>query len=128
MDLLEEYRRANFFFESGDPLGAARLLEPIVEAEPHNTAVRLLLARAYFNSAQLNGAEAQLRALVERDPSDHYAHHVLGRTLERAGRFREALPHLRLAAAMHTQQDYAEALRRVETWLGKNDGGLGSQA
>ena len=128
MDLLEEYRRANFFFESGDPLGAARLLEPIVEAEPHNAAVRLLLARAYFNSAQLNGAEAQLRELVERDPSDHYAHHVLGRTLERAGRFREALPHLRLAAAMHTQQDYAEALRRVETWLGKNDGGLGSQA
>ena len=53
MDLLEEYRRATFFFESGDPLGAARLLEPIVEAEPHNTAVRQLLARAYFNSAQL---------------------------------------------------------------------------
>ncbi|MBO3740071.1 tetratricopeptide repeat protein [Actinoplanes flavus] len=120
MDLLEDYRRATFFFESGDPLGAARLLEPIVEAEPHNTAVRLLLARAYFNSAQLNGAEAQLRVLIEHDPSDHYAHHVLGRTLERSGRFREALPHLRLASAMKTQTDYQEALRRVETWLGKN--------
>ncbi|GIF41100.1 tetratricopeptide repeat protein [Actinoplanes xinjiangensis] len=120
MDLLEDYRRATFFFETGDPLGAARLLEPIVEAEPHNTAVRQLLARAYFNSAQLNGAEAQLRVLVEHDPSDHYAHHVLGRTLERAGRFREALPHLRLAAAMKTQTDYQEALRRVETWLGKS--------
>ncbi len=133
MNLLEEYRRATFFFESGDPLGAARLLEPIVEAEPQNAAVRQLLARAYFNSAQLNGAEAQLRALIEHDPSDHYAHHVLGRTLERAGRFREALPHLRLAAAMHQQGDYTEALRRVETWLGKNDGGtadggIGSQA
>ncbi|BBH65905.1 hypothetical protein ACTI_25900 [Actinoplanes sp. OR16] len=121
MDLLQEYRRATFFFESGDPLGAAKLLEPIVEAEPHNTAVRQLLARAYFNSAQLNGAETQLRVLIEHDPSDHYAHHVLGRTLERAGRFREALPHLRLAAAMKTQPDYQEALRRVETWLGKND-------
>jgi predicted Zn-dependent protease len=121
VDLLEEYRRANFFFESGDPLGASRLLEPIVEAEPHNAAVRQLLARAYFNSAQLNGAETQLRALIEHDPSDHYAHHVLGRTLERAGRFREALPHLRLAAAMKQQPDYQEALRRVETWLGKND-------
>ncbi|BAL85734.1 hypothetical protein AMIS_5140 [Actinoplanes missouriensis 431] len=121
MDLLEEYRRATFFFESGDPLGASKLLEPIVEAEPHNTAVRQLLARAYFNSAQLNGAETQLRALIDHDPSDHYAHHVLGRTLERAGRFREALPHLRLAAAMKTQPDYQDALRRVETWLGKND-------
>ena len=114
MDLLEEYRRANFFFESGDPLGASRLLEPIVEAEPQNAAVRQLLARAYFNSAQLNGAETQLRALIEHDPSDHYAHHVLGRTLERAGRFREALPHLRLAAAMSGDPEHELAVLRVE--------------
>ena len=122
MDLLEEYRRATFFFESGDPLGAARLLEPIVEAEPHNTSVRQLLARAYFQSAQLGRAEEQLRVLVDRDPADHYAHHVLGRTLERLGRFREALPHLRLAAAMKRQTDYTEAVRRVEAWLGKSAG------
>lgn len=121
VDLLEEYRRATMFFESGDPLGAARLLEPIVEAEPQNAAVRQLLARAYFNSAQLAGAEAQLRALIDHDPSDHYAHHVLGRTLERAGRFREALPHLRLAAAMKQQTEYTEAVTRVEAWLGKSD-------
>jgi Flp pilus assembly protein TadD len=121
VDLLEEYRRATMFFESGDPLGAARLLEPIVEAEPHNAAVRQLLARAYFNSAQLAGAEAQLRALIEHDPSDHYAHHVLGRTLERAGRFREALPHLRLATAMKEDQHYRDALRRVEAWLGRSE-------
>jgi Flp pilus assembly protein TadD len=122
VDLLGDYRRATMFFESGDALGAARLLEPIVEAEPHNAAVRQLLARAYFNSAQLAGAEAQLRALIENDPSDHYAHHVLGRTLERGGRFREALPHLRLAAAMKEHSDYAEAVRRVEAWLGKSGG------
>ncbi len=122
MNLLEEYRRATFIFESGDPLGAARMLEPIVEAEPHNAAVRQLLARAYFNSAQLTRAEAELRTLVEQDPSDHYAHHVLGRTLERAGRFREALPHLRLAAAMKQHGDYQDAVRRVEAWLGKSDG------
>ncbi|HET9516851.1 MAG TPA: tetratricopeptide repeat protein [Actinoplanes sp.] len=122
MDLLEEYRRANLFFESGDPLGAARLLEPIIEAEPQNTAVRQLLARAYFASAQLTRAEEQLRVLVDRDPADHYAHHVLGRTLERSGRFAEALPHLRLAAAMKHDDDYLGALRRVETWLGKGPG------
>ncbi|GGK96141.1 tetratricopeptide repeat protein [Mangrovihabitans endophyticus] len=121
MDLLEEYRKANVIFESGDPRRAAQVLEPIVAAEPHNSAVRQLLARAYFNSAQLAGAEAQLRALIEHDPSDHYAHHVLGRTLERGGRFREALPHLRLAAAMKHHQDYREAVQRVETWLGKSD-------
>ena len=43
--------------------GAARLLEPIVEAEPGNSSVRQLLARAYFQSAQLNRAEEQLREL-----------------------------------------------------------------
>jgi Flp pilus assembly protein TadD len=118
------------FFESGDPLGAARLLEPIVEAEPRNAAVRQLLARAYFQSAQLARAEDQLRALVERDPTDHYAHHVLGRTLERSGRFAEALPHLRLAAAMKRHEDYQAALERVQTWLGKrtHSENLGSEA
>lgn len=34
MDLLADYRRATMFFETGDPNGAARLLEPIVDAEP----------------------------------------------------------------------------------------------
>ncbi|MFC7550341.1 tetratricopeptide repeat protein [Plantactinospora sp. GCM10030261] len=120
MDLLEEYRRATLFFESGDPTGAARLLEPIVEAEPDNAAVRQLLARSYFQSAQLGRAEAQLRELVDRNPSDHYAHHVLGRTLERAGRAREALRHLRIAFAMYSDNDdYRVALRRVEGTVGR---------
>ncbi|MGN9776159.1 tetratricopeptide repeat protein [Micromonospora sp. H33] len=120
MDLLAEYRRATLFFEAGDPTGAARLLEPIVEAEPGNAAVRQLLARAYFQSAQLNRAEEQLRELVDRDPSDHYAHHVLGRTLERLNRPADALRHLRIAAAMHHgNDDYQAALRRVETRVGR---------
>ncbi|TDC47034.1 tetratricopeptide repeat protein [Micromonospora sp. KC207] len=116
MDLLAEYRRATMFFEMGDASGAVRLLEPIVEAEPGNSAVRQLLARAYFQTAQLNRAEEQLRELVDRDPSDHYAHHVLGRTLERMNRPADALRHLRIAAAMYsTNADYTTALRRVET-------------
>jgi Flp pilus assembly protein TadD len=114
VELLEEYRRAMLFFESGDPAGAARILEPIVGVEPANASVRLLLARAYFNSAQLNRAEMQLRTLVDQNPSDHYAHHVLGRTLERLGRLSEALPHLRLAAAMRPGGDYTDAMKRVE--------------
>ncbi|WP_433344811.1 tetratricopeptide repeat protein [Micromonospora sp. CA-111912] len=116
MDLLAEYRRATMFFEMGDASGAVRLLEPIVEAEPGNSSVRQLLARAYFQTAQLHRAEEQLRELVDRDPSDHYAHHVLGRTLERMNRPTDALRHLRIAAAMHsTNTDYATALRRVES-------------
>ncbi|GLY23612.1 tetratricopeptide repeat protein [Micromonospora echinospora] len=119
MDFLAEYRRATMFFEAGDPTGAARLLEPIVAAEPGNASVRQLLARAYFQSAQLGRAEEQLRVLVDQDPSDHYAHHVLGRTLERLNRPVDALRHLRIAAAMHSaNDDYRKALQRVETRVG----------
>ncbi|BCL14134.1 tetratricopeptide repeat protein [Micromonospora sagamiensis] len=119
MDLLAEYRRATMFFEAGDPTGAARLLEPIVAAEPGNASVRQLLARAYFQSAQLGRAEEQLRVLVDQDPSDHYAHHVLGRTLERLNRPADALRHLRIAAAMYSaNDDYRRALDRVESRVG----------
>jgi Flp pilus assembly protein TadD len=120
MDLLAEYRRATMFFEAGDPIGAARLLEPIVEAEPDNSGVRQLLARAYFQSAQLSRAEAELRVLIERAPDDHYAHHVLGRTLERQGRNAEALSHLRIAQAMRSDiPDYSSAVSRVSAKVGK---------
>ena len=115
MDLLAEYQRAVLYFEMGDASGAARLLEPIVEAEPGNSSVRQLLARAYFQSAQLGRAEEQLRVMIERNPSDHYAHHVLGRTLERQNRPGDALRYLRIAAAMYPgNTDYRTALERVE--------------
>jgi predicted Zn-dependent protease len=112
-DLLAEYRRAVIFFDAGDSITAAKILEPIVEAEPTNFDVRLLLARAYYHSAQLRRAEAQLRILAERNPSDHYVQFVLGRTLERQNRPAEALPHLRIASAMHPSEEYSRTVRRV---------------
>jgi predicted Zn-dependent protease len=114
-DVMAEYRRGVLYFDAGDPIEAAKILAAVLEEEPGNAEVRLWLARAYFASAQLNRAESQLRALVERDPTDHYAHHLLGRTLERQNKPREALPFLRLAAAMATVPAYADAVRRVES-------------
>ena len=37
----------------------------------------------------------------------------LGRTLERQNRPAEALPHLRMASAMHPSEEYEETVRRV---------------
>lgn len=113
MNLIEEYRRALLYLEAGDPIEAARILEVVSAAEPGNCEVRLRLAMAYFGSAQLAKAETQLRDLVTRDPTDHYAHHLLGRTLERQNRAREALTHLRLAEAMASVPDYGTAVQRV---------------
>ncbi|ANS78766.1 hypothetical protein SGUI_1370 [Serinicoccus hydrothermalis] len=94
------YDRATFAFETKDYVRAATLLEPLVQADPGNAEVRLLLARSYYHSARLGRAETELRAMVERWPSDAYAHLVLARTLQRAGRAEEGAPHLKLAEAM----------------------------
>ncbi|HET9170057.1 MAG TPA: tetratricopeptide repeat protein [Actinospica sp.] len=96
---LERWERAQLLFEAKDYIKAAQLLADVVDEVPELTAPRLLLARSYYHSAQLGRAESQLRAIVERDPVEHYAHLMLGRTLERQGRRDEAEQWLRLAAA-----------------------------
>ncbi|HET6637006.1 MAG TPA: tetratricopeptide repeat protein [Streptomyces sp.] len=95
-----EYERARTFFDAKDYAGAARLLAPLVEEAPDNLAARLLLARAYYHSAQLSRAETELRAVLDQDPVEAYAHLMLGRTLERQSRPEAAQRHLRLWDAM----------------------------
>ncbi|MEU9331375.1 tetratricopeptide repeat protein [Streptomyces canus] len=97
--VLERWERAQLLFEARDHIEAARLLAAVVEEVPEQTGPRLLLARAYYHSAQLRRAEEQLRQVIDRDPVEHYAHLMLGRTLERQGRSDEAAPWLRMAAA-----------------------------
>ncbi|MFF3497126.1 tetratricopeptide repeat protein [Streptomyces sp. NPDC002795] len=88
------------FFEAKEYANAARILDGLVEEVPEQTGPRLLLARSYYHSAQLRRAETELRTIVERDPVEHYARLMLGRTLERQGRPDEATPHLRMASAL----------------------------
>ena len=96
----ERWERARLFFDARDYAAAARVLVGLIEEVPEQTGPRLLLARAYYHSAQLGRAEDALRAIVERDPVEHYARLMLGRTLERQGRHDEAGPHLRIASAL----------------------------
>lgn len=99
-ELYSEYRRAEDYLASGRPAYAARIVEPVVEAAPEHRAALELLARAYYESAQLNRAESALRRLVDACPDDGWARHVLARTLERAGRADEAAEHRRVATAL----------------------------
>ncbi|MFG2309277.1 tetratricopeptide repeat protein [Streptomyces sp. NPDC048566] len=96
----ERWERAQLFFDAKDYAAAARVLDGLVEGSPDQVGPRLLLARSYYHSAQLGRAEAELRALVEIDPVEHYARLMLGRTLERQGRHAEAASHLRIASAL----------------------------
>ncbi|GGK81547.1 tetratricopeptide repeat protein [Ornithinimicrobium pekingense] len=94
------YDRATFLFETKSYHRAAELLEPLVSGNPHNAEVTLLLARSYYHAARLGPAETLLRQMLERWPSDAYAHLLLARTLQRAGRAQEGAPHLKIAEAM----------------------------
>ncbi|MEU9465895.1 tetratricopeptide repeat protein [Streptomyces avermitilis] len=96
----ERWERAQMFFDAKDYAVAARILDGLVDEVPEQTGPRLLLARSYYHSAQLSRAEAELRVLVERDPVEHYARLMLGRTLQRQGRDDEADSHLRIASAL----------------------------
>jgi predicted Zn-dependent protease len=119
MDNVERFRRAQTLLSSHDPHAALQVLEPLVADEPDSVAVLELAARASFDTGRLGRAEALFRRVVELDPAHHYAYAGLGRTLSRAGRHREALPHLRMATAMHPEGWYAEALQRAEEAAGE---------
>ncbi|MCX5402069.1 tetratricopeptide repeat protein [Streptomyces sp. NBC_00102] len=97
----DRWNRAQMFFDAKEYLTAARILRGLVDEVPEQVAPRLLLARAYYHSARLGKAEAELRVVLERDPVEDYARLLLGRTLERQGRREEAAPHLRMAAALN---------------------------
>lgn len=111
------YRVAFDLLERRAPKEALEVLEPALEQEPENAGLRSLRAWAYLMRAQLQKAEAELTWLVERDPADDWARHALGRSLERQSKYAEALPHLRLAAAMTGDPDHWLSVFRVEQVL-----------
>jgi Flp pilus assembly protein TadD len=100
IDLHSEFLRADLYLAMGQPTEAARILVPVVDAEPENQAALELLARAYFGSAQLRRAEETLSRLVALAPTNGWARRALARTLERQSRHEEAAPHHRMADAL----------------------------
>ena len=97
---------------------ALMVLEPALAEDPTNTGLRTLRAWAFLIRVQLSKAEAELRALVEEHPDDDWVRFALGRALERQSRYVDALPHLRLAAAMSGDPAHELAVLRVERLAG----------
>jgi len=109
----QAFRQAEALVERRRPLDALKALEPLLHEESDKPSVQLLAGRAYFHSAQLRHAERAFTRVLELDPTDHYARFVLGRTLQRLGRFVEALAQLRMASAMNPVPEYLEAIGEV---------------
>lgn len=100
-----------------EPAAALELIDHALDLEPKNRGLRSLRAWAYLLRAQLQKAEEELVSLVEERPDDDWARHALGRALERQSRLSDALPHLRLAAAMSGDPEHEAAVLRVERRL-----------
>ena len=91
LSVAENHERAQRYFAARDYITAAQYLGEVVDAAPDDVAARLMLARAYYHSAQLTRAEATLREVIALDPSEAYAYLMLGRVLQRLSRHDEAI-------------------------------------
>ncbi len=93
---------------------AAIVLERAARAEPGKGSILEALGRAYYNSGQHERSRETFEALLEVDPSAHYAHFALGQSLKLLGRPKQARTHLRLAVALSpTSKLYSGALARL---------------
>lgn len=93
---------------------AATVLERAARIEPGKASILEALGRAYYNSGQHGQAAEAFAALLEVDPSAHYAHYALGQSLKQLGRAAEARTHLRLACALSPDSSlYRGALDRL---------------
>lgn len=110
-DLLQ---RGHALLEQRHFAQAAIILERADRLEPGKGSIVEALGRAYFNSGQAERARGTFEALLEIDPSSHYAHYAIGQCLKRLGRVDRARTHLRLAAALSPDDPlYSGALGRL---------------
>ena len=120
-DPIDDRESAYELFQRGQDLlkrrhyaAAAVVLERASRVEPGKASILEALGRAFYNSGQHDRSRETFAALLEIDPSAHYAHYALGQSLKQLGRSKEARTHLRLAVALSpTSTLYSGALARL---------------
>lgn len=97
---------------------AAIVLERAARLEPGKGSILEPLGRAYQHSGQFELARVTFEALLEVDPSAHWAHFALAAALRKLGRSAEARTHLRLAIALSPASVlYRTALAKLDAEL-----------
>ena len=95
----ELLKRGESFLKSRNPVQAAVILERARKQEPERTSIREALGRAYFNSGRYRHAADEFSFVVDRYPTNGYAHYCLGRCGEKLGDELLSRRHFRLATA-----------------------------
>ena len=115
-------QRGHALMRSRHHAQAAIVLERAAVAEPGKGSILEPLGRAYHHSGQYERARETFEALLEVDPSAHWAHFALATTLRKLNRDSEARTHLRLAVALcPTSELYRRALERVDPPNSRHD-------
>jgi tetratricopeptide (TPR) repeat protein len=115
-------QRGHALMKSRHHAQAAIVLERAALAEPGKGSILEPLGRAYHHSGQYERARETFEALLDLDPSAHWAHFALATTLRKLNRSAEARTHLRLAVALCPTSDlYRRALDRVDPSSSKPD-------
>ena len=104
------YSRAIFYFEQ------ARM------ERPEKASIREALARAYYNSGQLERAKREFEAALEIDPTNSFAYFGLGLCLMKMGEPALALAPLKLCCALSPREKrYQRSLLRAKSMLQKEE-------
>jgi Flp pilus assembly protein TadD len=94
---------------------AAIVLQRASREEPGKGSILEPLGRAYHHSGQFELARQTFEALLDVDPSAHWAHFALAASLRKLDRIAEARTHLRLAVALCPNSAmYRQALAKVD--------------
>ena len=115
-------QRGQALLKSRHHAQAAIVLERAARAEPGKGSILEPLGRAYHHSGQFDRARETFEALLEVDPSAHWAHFALATSLRKLGHIDQARTHLRLAVALCPTSDlYRQALNRLPPPTSKTD-------
>jgi Flp pilus assembly protein TadD len=116
------FQRGQALMKSRHHAQAAIVLERAALVEPGKGSILEPLGRAYHHSGQFERARETFEALLEVDPSAHWAHFALATTLRKLDRDAEARTHLRLAVALcPTSELYRRALERIDPPSSRHD-------
>jgi Flp pilus assembly protein TadD len=115
-DTYELYVRGIELLEHGDFEAATVPLGKVAAREPEKSSVREALGRALFRSRRFGEAAAEFEAVVERYPTNDFAHFCLGRSLDLSGSSERARRHLAIAANLRPdRRDYRVYRQRLRS-------------